>query len=572
MRKVVALTLAGALALGTAAPALADNDHGRSHGKGSGKNRFEDKFKDWNREFWGNEALARMITKGVIKGNDDGTVAAVRPVSRLEAAIMLGRLLNLEAPEIPYGEIKLKAPWGELEIENKGDKFELKLKTREGEIKIEDDGDIPSWGRAAILVGLQQGFLIFDGAKLSPSAPLNRLEAAIMLVKAAGLDEEAQAKADADLSFTDEAKIASRLRGYIAIAVEKGFVTGYEDGSFRPDKLVTRAEWAALLDRLDRKGPAVSPDGRQVKGAVTAVSIGASPSITMTTPVFPGGVTYAVDDTAVLYEKGKEVTIADVAVGDNVIINLSEDRKILMLAVNNVPREVTGVVTAYTAPSATAAGSLTLTVNGAATTYSVPSDMAFTLGGKAATAADVRIGDKVVLVMEGAQLTKVHIKVETVTVSGTLSAVTPAGNARPTITLIGENNTAATYTIADYATINAKNGPALTLNDLKPGDKATLTVERNLVAKIVRTQSAPAQPQVKTGTIVAVTAPATSGAAYSVGILVNNAVEVYTVGQSTALIYNGAAIAPSALRIGDQTQFTHNGTVLTTLTVTTRAQ
>ncbi len=35
--------------------------------------------------------------------------------------------------------------------------------------------------------------------------------------------------------------------------MEKGLMKGYEDGSFQPDKGVTRAELAMVLDRLNRE-------------------------------------------------------------------------------------------------------------------------------------------------------------------------------------------------------------------------------------------------------------------------------------------------------------------------------
>ncbi len=571
MRKLVAATLAGVLSLGAVSPAFAD---GREReGKAEVKGRFEAQFKDWKGDFWGNESLARLITLGVIKGNDDGTVAASRAVSRLEAAIMLSRLLDLKAPEIPQGEFKIKAPWGEIEIENKGREFEMKIKTRDGEIKLEDSKNIPDWGRAAILAGLEHGFVLFEGAKLSPMASLNRLEAAIMLVKAGGLDAEAKAKAGAELSFKDADKIAANLRGYIAIAVEKGFVTGYEDGTFQPTKLVTRAEWAALLDRLDGKeSDVVSKDGRQVKGTVTAVATGTAPSITVTTPVFPNGVTYPIDDTAVFYEKGKAVTLADVAAGDSVIINLSADRKVLMVSVRNVPVQTAGTVKAYTAPTATAAGSLTITVDGADKVYPVAANTAITLGEKAATLADIRVGDQVKVTTEGAQVTKIAIKVEAITVNGTLSAVVLGQNgALPTLTIAGVNNTSVTYSVVDYATLADANGKALTMADLKVGDKLSLKVERNLVIRIVRTQVAAPAPAAQTGTVVAVTAPAVQGGAYSYGILANNTVEVYTTSATSVLKLGTVAIGAADLKVGDQVTFTHDNHILTTLTITARA-
>ena len=38
--------------------------------------------------------------------------------------------------------------------------------------------------------------------------------------------------------------------GYIANAVAKGWITGYEDGSFRPDQNITRAEVATIVNRM----------------------------------------------------------------------------------------------------------------------------------------------------------------------------------------------------------------------------------------------------------------------------------------------------------------------------------
>lgn len=479
MRKLIALTLASALSLGAVSPALAHGDKKQEHGKV----RLEYQFKDWQNGYWANESLARMIARGVMKGDGDSTIASQRQVTRLEAAIMLARLLNLEAPQLPQGKFSIKAPWGELKIENERDEFELKLKTREGEFEIEDDGDIPAWGRDAILVGLSQGFLLFDGAHLSPMAPLNRLEAAIMLVKAAGLDEEAQARADAALTFTDMKQIPSRLRGYIAIAVEKGFVNGFDDGSFKPMKPLTRAEWAALLDRLDRKGPAVSPDGRQVKGLVTGLTEGDSPSLTMKTPVFPSGVTYQFDDSATLYAKGQPITVADLRVGDQVIINLGADRTILMVTVNNEIRQVKGTVLDFTLPAPETEGQLTLEVEGKESLYPVTAETAFLLGTSTVEAADLLVGDRVTLTLEGSRLAKVVIGTEARSVKGRLESVTEGGNSALPEIAITVDGTLVTYLVADSATITG-GIEGLTLADLKVGEPITVKVERNLVTAI----------------------------------------------------------------------------------------
>ncbi len=50
-------------------------------------------------------------------------------------------------------------------------------------------------------------------------------------------------------SFTDEARIGDWAKQAIANAVEAGIVSGYEDGSFRPSAHITRAEMAAMVAR-----------------------------------------------------------------------------------------------------------------------------------------------------------------------------------------------------------------------------------------------------------------------------------------------------------------------------------
>lgn len=496
MRKIAAAVLAGALSLTALTPTTVLADDHREDGHK--RPQYEQDFKDWQQSFWANESLARMITRGVIKGNGDATIASSRSVTRLEAAIMLSRLLELQAPEIPAGEFKIKAPWGELEIENTDHKFEIKLKTREGEFKLEDGDKVPEWGRAAILSALRDGFLVFDGASISPMKPLNRLEAAMMMVKAAGLDAEAQARKGADLTFKDEAKIPERLRGYIALAVENGFVNGYEDGSFRPEQVLSRAEWAALLDRLDRKsGPAVTADGKQVKATVTAVDADSTPSVRVTTPVYPGGVTYQFDPAAVVYKSGKEITVADIQADDQVIINLDAEREVALLTVANVVRQVSGQVEGFTAPTNTAGGSLELKEKDGTQTYKVTEATTVKLGDREATLADVRDGDAVTVKLEGTRVSEIAIKIETKTVAGTLDAITAGDdNTLPTIALKDAAEGQAPYSVADHATIKDSNGAAITLADLQPGDQLSLQVERDLIVAIA-VKVAPANGTVK---------------------------------------------------------------------------
>ncbi|QGQ98841.1 DUF1533 domain-containing protein [Paenibacillus psychroresistens] len=53
--------------------------------------------------------------------------------------------------------------------------------------------------------------------------------------------------ADVPLTFTDTAKIGAWAQKAVALAVREGIIKGYVDGSFRPDAEITRAEMAVMI-------------------------------------------------------------------------------------------------------------------------------------------------------------------------------------------------------------------------------------------------------------------------------------------------------------------------------------
>ncbi|MFS0722501.1 family 10 glycosylhydrolase [Paenibacillus sp. 1P07SE] len=77
-----------------------------------------------------------------------------------------------------------------------------------------------------------------------PNAPVSRAEFAQLLVRALGLEGPG-----AELSFADQQAIRPWARDAVALATEAGIVNGFEDGTFRPDALITRAEMTTMLGR-----------------------------------------------------------------------------------------------------------------------------------------------------------------------------------------------------------------------------------------------------------------------------------------------------------------------------------
>ena len=99
------------------------------------------------------------------------------------------------------------------------------------------------------------------GRYFMPDAPITRAEFTVLAVRTLGLRERGGS------SFTDTA--GSWAEGSINAAARQGIISGYEDGSFRPENGITRAEAAKILNELlERSGPVpavsawsdVSPD------------------------------------------------------------------------------------------------------------------------------------------------------------------------------------------------------------------------------------------------------------------------------------------------------------------------
>ncbi|WP_339279229.1 S-layer homology domain-containing protein [Paenibacillus sp. FSL W8-1187] len=102
--------------------------------------------------------------------------------------------------------------------------------------------------RQAIQLGIAQGY---EDGSFRPDASVSRAELAVLLARALQLPS-----AGGQAAFKDAAQIPAWARGSIAGAAEAGLIGGYEDGSFRPDRAVTRAELAVLAAKAAGLSPA----------------------------------------------------------------------------------------------------------------------------------------------------------------------------------------------------------------------------------------------------------------------------------------------------------------------------
>ena len=149
-RRILSIALITAMALVVAAPALAAFPDTTTH--------------------WARQAIDRMNARGVITGYLEGSFRPDRPVTRLEALVMLVRFMGLENQAEATSQIPPS---------------------------FEDPELVPDWGRGYVAVGVERGIL--KGADLTDfngGALVRRGDLAVWLVRALGLESEAQAAAD----------------------------------------------------------------------------------------------------------------------------------------------------------------------------------------------------------------------------------------------------------------------------------------------------------------------------------------------------------------------------------------
>lgn len=397
----VAVALVALLTLATGAVALADEDEGKREG---GRRGFElaPRLRDLDEARWASKFVTTAQMQGVIRGYPGGRFGPNRPVSRQEALCMVTRALGLTgtAQGAASGSVSGSVYGGAGTGGSvSGSVYGSVYGGVYAGLPFSDAAAIGPWAVPCVQAALNRG-LIQGGGVLQPHGAASRLWVVQVLVRALGLEAQAQQQAGAQLGFRDEAAIPAGLRGYVAVAMDAGLVAGFPNGTFQPNKPVTRAEMAKMLDIMQgQQNP--QPQDFVVTGVVYAVGQG---DITLRSA---GGqqATYALAAGALVFVDNQPAALAHVqprfqarlylnAQGQAVLVDAQTARVLPQQRRNPfIQREVKGTVTAVDATA------MEITVDDprfGEETYQVAEWAEIEVDGIGyATLADVRPGDLV---------------------------------------------------------------------------------------------------------------------------------------------------------------------------------
>jgi hypothetical protein len=162
---------------------------------------------------WAQATIQKWIDEGRASGYPDGSYKPDNNVTRAEFVKMVNGIIDFEG--------KGKASYT----------------------------DVPAaeWYYDYIGIAQEIGYISgYPGGQFGPNDYITREQAASILARIQYLDSSA---AGVD-KFSDKSSISSWAAEAVGAASEAGFISGYNDGSFRPSKNLTRAEAVTMLENV----------------------------------------------------------------------------------------------------------------------------------------------------------------------------------------------------------------------------------------------------------------------------------------------------------------------------------
>lgn len=159
---------------------------------------------------WAEAYMLNLYQRGLMRGDLKGNLNPDKDITRAEFVSIVNRAFGYEAA--------------------KGNAFK--------------DITGTEWYADDVNTAYNQGYFVGDGkGNADATSNLTREQAVAILCRNLNVDE----KQGESFAFEDSRSIQTWSRGYINTATDKGYISGYKDSTFRPQKSITRGEAAKVL-------------------------------------------------------------------------------------------------------------------------------------------------------------------------------------------------------------------------------------------------------------------------------------------------------------------------------------
>lgn len=184
--------------------------------------------------YWAESAIQRMVDEGIIAGYPDGTFQPDNNITRAEFVSLIARACNVKPgsgelfsgifPETVSGSAKHPSGPRELFCDISG-----------------------HWAENKIIRAYYHGIVSgYSDSEFGPDDLVTREQAVVM---AANATKVGLAGDNGGIAFADSSHVSGWAKEAVAKAVAAGLITGYPDGTLKPQGHVTRAEAAVIMNR-----------------------------------------------------------------------------------------------------------------------------------------------------------------------------------------------------------------------------------------------------------------------------------------------------------------------------------
>lgn len=162
---------------------------------------------------WAQDEINYLLSKGIVSGYPDGTFKPDKPITKAEFIKIINRTIgNRCKANVPFKDV------------NENDWFYDEIAKAIKSCYVQGYGD----------------------NTFRPNNPITREEAAKILATAFKLENDNLNNGN----FIDQKETSNWTQEYVALLKNKGYVSGYADGSFRPNVPITRAESVKMITNV----------------------------------------------------------------------------------------------------------------------------------------------------------------------------------------------------------------------------------------------------------------------------------------------------------------------------------
>ncbi|MBR5152216.1 MAG: S-layer homology domain-containing protein [Clostridia bacterium] len=422
---------------------------------------------------WAKDSIQAMADSGYIKGYEDGTFKPYRSISKIEALLLMARILGAE--ESAYEEVATDALDVYSDTVGKYNTTYLNELTYLLYNGIVDETDLNTYASSG-----------------NANGELTRWQAAILMAKLLGANSEAKAFTVGNPTYPDDAEIPATAKPYVEYVTANNIMNGMAstDGSatvFSPNTSLTRAQMATLLNRMISKVNKMT-----YVGTIAEMNLNSN---LITIDRNGSESKRKINKDTVVYQNGVQVELADLIEGSeirgveigghiqslNVITEgIDESKntefygKIAILHNSNTDKKLT---------IADPEDSKKTKV------YPVSDQCTYTVGGAKANYSDLRKGDFIRAIENKGVIVAIEITESNFVVNGTLVDVTFDDSNGVHITISKEGSGNQEYTVSKDGATVVRNNLSAEYRSLTLGDSVKLTITNGKVTRVVATST-----------------------------------------------------------------------------------